>query len=204
MTSRLGRIIIVALAAICAAIAIVILADVWSGDRGRTPIVATNSAVGGSFSLIDSSGAAVTEKSWPGKYLLIYFGYTYCPDVCPTELAAMAGALDAIGPDADKIQPLFISVDPARDTPEVMAGYAPMFYPRLVGLTGTESQVAAAAAAFKVYYRKAEAEGASAYLMDHTSFIYLVAPDGSTAAVLPPKMTPEEMAERLKAVVDAA
>lgn len=202
--TRLGRIVIAFAAALCAAIAIIILADVWSGDRRET-LVVTGADVGGPFTLEGPTGAAVTEKSWPGKYLLIYFGYTYCPDVCPTELAAMGNALDKMGDGvADRVQPLFITVDPERDTPEVMSGYAPLFHPRMIGLTGSDAQIAAAAAAFKVIYRKREAQGSSPYLMDHSSFLYLVGPDGKAAAILPPQMTPEAIAEQVEAVMDGA
>ena len=134
--------------------------------------------IGGPFELVDQQGAPVTDKTFSGRYMLIYFGYGFCPDVCPTELANMAAALDALGSKSENIQPLFITVDPERDTPEFLADYVVNFHPRLIGLTGTPEQVKTAAKAYKVYYAKAGKPGEADYLMDHTSFVYLMGPDG--------------------------
>ena len=135
--------------------------------------------VGGPFSLIDQDGRRVSEKDFLGKYMLVFFGYTYCPDVCPTELQVMTAALDQMGPEADRIQPVFVSIDPARDTPQVLKAYVANFGPRLVGLTGTAEEVAAIARAYRVYYAKAANSGSGTdYLMDHSSIIYLMGPDG--------------------------
>jgi protein SCO1/2 len=142
--------------------------------------------VGGPFSLVDQDGRRVSEKSFLGKYMLVFFGYTYCPDVCPTELQVMTAALDQMGPAADRIQPVFVSIDPARDTPEVLKAYVANFGPRLMGLTGTDAEVAGIAKAYRVYYAKA-ANSASAtdYLMDHSSIIYLMGPDGRFVKHMP-------------------
>jgi protein SCO1/2 len=142
--------------------------------------------VGGPFSLLDQDGRRVTEKDFLGKYMLVFFGYTYCPDVCPTELQVMTAALDQMGPAADRIQPVFVSIDPARDTPEVLKAYVANFGPRLMGLTGTDAEVAGIAKAYRVYYAKA-ANSASAtdYLMDHSAIIYLMGPDGRFVKHMP-------------------
>src|ERR1700677_2364160 len=135
--------------------------------------------VGGPFSLIDGDGKPVTDQTWRGKYMLVYFGYTYCPDVCPTTLTSVAAALDKLGPKADQIQPLFITVDPKRDTPAVVKQYAAAFSPRLIGLTGTPEQIAAVAKEYRVYYAEHRTgPGPDDYSMDHCSVLYLMGPDG--------------------------
>ncbi|MFO1131659.1 MAG: SCO family protein [Hyphomicrobiales bacterium] len=142
--------------------------------------------VGGPFSLVDQDGRRVTEKDFLGKYMLVFFGYTYCPDVCPTELQVMTAALDQMGPAADRIQPVFVSVDPARDTPQVLKAYVGNFGPRLVGLTGTDAEVASIAKAYRAYYAKAaNSSSATDYLMDHSSIIYLMGPDGRFVKHMP-------------------
>jgi protein SCO1/2 len=135
--------------------------------------------VGGPFSLIDGDGKPVTDQTWRGKYMLVYFGYTYCPDVCPTTLTNVATALDKLGPKADEIQPLFITVDPKRDTPAVVKQYAAAFGPRIIGLTGTPQQIDVAAKAYRVYYAEHRTgPGPDDYSMDHSSVLYLMGPDG--------------------------
>jgi len=135
--------------------------------------------IGGPFELTDHNGKRVTDKDFLGKYLLIFFGFTYCPDVCPSELQVMSAALDQLGPEADNIQPIFISIDPARDTPELMKEYVANFHPRLVGLTGSEDDIAKVAAVYRVYYAKPKGkENDPDYLMDHSSILYFMGPDG--------------------------
>jgi protein SCO1/2 len=149
---------------------------------GSEPVALT---VGGPFSLIDGNGKPVTDQTWRGKYMLVYFGYTYCPDVCPTTLSAVADALDKLGPKADRLQPLFITVDPKRDTPEVVKQYAAAFGPRIIGLTGSTPQIAAAAKAYRVYYAEHRTgPGPDDYSMDHSSVLYLMGPDGRFIAPL--------------------
>ena len=109
-------------------------------------------SIGGPFELIDHTGQTVTEENFDDRYLLVYFGYAYCPDVCPTELLIMGQAVDELGDLSDEVQPLFITVDPARDTVAALAEYVPAFHPRLVGLTGSEAQIHDAAKAYRVYY----------------------------------------------------
>ncbi len=135
--------------------------------------------VGGPFSLIDGDGKPVTDQTWRGKYMLVYFGYTFCPDVCPTTLSNVADALDKMGPKADRLQPLFITVDPRRDIPAVVKQYAAAFSPRIIGLTGSAEQIAAAAKAYRVYYAEHRTgTGPDDYSMDHSSVLYLMGPDG--------------------------
>ena len=161
------------------------------------PILMT--VVGGPFQLEDGAGRKVTERSWPGKYLLIYFGYTHCPAVCPTTLANMTDALDRLGRNAGLVQPLFITVDPARDTPSVMARYTAMFSPSLTGLSGTAAQIAEAAAGYGIYYAPHRTgPGPNDYSMDHSSVVYLMAPDGHKAATIDAAGNGETMAASIE------
>ena len=160
-------------------------------------------ALGGPFSLQDHNGQRVTEGAFAGRLGLIYFGFTYCPDVCPTELGLMASALDLLGPDASRVLPVLITIDPARDTPAALADYVSRFHPALIGLTGTEEEIATAARAFRVYYRKIQPPGASDYLMDHSSFIYLVGPDGKVRQLFRPNTPPETIAAAIRGQIRA-
>ena len=147
----------------------------------------------GHFALKTPGNRDVTEASFPGKWLVIYFGYTLCPDVCPTALNAISAALTQLGPFADKIQPVFITVDPKRDTPPVIADYVKAFDPRMVGLTGSEAQSAAAAKAFHVYYQERNL-GNGEYAIDHSSFVYVVKPAGQVVQLLSGNMPAAAMA----------
>lgn len=155
-------------------------------------------ALGGSFSLEDHTRQRFTERAFAGKLGLIYFGFTYCPDVCPTELGVMAAALDLLGPEASRVLPALITIDPARDTPEALSDYVSRFHPALIGLTGTDEEIATAARAFRVYYRKVQPPGASEYLMDHSSFIYLVGPDARVRQLFRPNTPPETIAAAIR------
>lgn len=151
----------------------------YLANQPRGQISIGTALVGGPFTLTDQTGRKVTEKDFLGKYMLVFFGYTYCPDICPTELQVMSAALDSMGPKADAIQPVFISVDPGRDTPEVLKQYVANFHPRLVGLTGSPEEIASVAKAYRVYFSKVESNSApDAYLMDHSTIIYLMDPQG--------------------------
>lgn len=157
-------------------------------------------SVGGPFELVDHNGNVVTDKDFGDQYLLIFFGYTYCPDVCPTALSDMSVALDLLGEEkAEKLTPLFISVDPARDTPEHLAEYVSFFHPRTVGLTGTEEQVKKVAREYRVYYRlnEPQPEDPQDYLVDHTAIVYLMGPDGKLVTHFSHGTSPDAMAERL-------
>jgi protein SCO1 len=135
--------------------------------------------IGGAFSLVNGEGKRVTDADFRGRLMLVFFGYTHCPDVCPTELQNMAVALDKLGPDADKVAPIFISVDPQRDTPETVGAYVKNFSARIMGLTGSSSEVANAAKAYRVYFRKAGDDlTGDGYTVDHSAFVYLMDKDG--------------------------
>ncbi len=132
--------------------------------------------VGGSFTLTDHTGKLVTAADYSDKPMAIYFGYTFCPDVCPTTFADMIGWREELGADADKINYLFITVDPERDTQEAMAEYVSVFFPTLVGLRGTQEQLDEAIKAYRVYAKKSESEDYDNYVMDHTASVYLMKP----------------------------
>ena len=160
--------------------------------------------IGGPFSLTDGDGRAVTEADFRGKLALVFFGFTFCPDVCPTELQAVAQAMDLLGPQAGEVRPLFITVDPERDTPAKMKEYVALFHPAITGLTGTPAQVAQAARAWRVYYAKVTPPGASDYLMDHSAFTYLMGVDGALRAIFRPGVSAEELAAAIRANLSAA
>ena len=158
--------------------------------------------IGGPFALVDQDGDSRTDMDFRGRYMMIYFGYTFCPDVCPTALSDMIAAVDELGPLAERVQPVFITVDPARDTPETLKRYVPSFHPRLVGLSGSQAQITAAAKAYRVYYAKADDPAAGPdYLMDHSSIIYLMDPEGRYVTHFSHGTGPREIAERLRALV---
>jgi protein SCO1/2 len=144
----------------------------------RGPITTGEALVGGPFTLTSHTGERVSDESFRGKYMLLVFGFTYCPDVCPTELQVVSAALDEMGARAVDIQPLFVTIDPARDTPETLALYVKNFHPRLIGLTGTEEEIKNIASAYRVYYARAKGGSGADYLMDHSSIIYLMDRDG--------------------------
>jgi cytochrome oxidase Cu insertion factor (SCO1/SenC/PrrC family) len=169
----------------------------WHWDARQVQSSAGEALIGGPFTLTDQHGARVTEQDFAGRFMLVYFGYTFCPDVCPTSLTVMAAALDEL-PDAqaDQVVPILITVDPARDTVEQLAAYAPLFHPRLVALTGSEEEVREAARAYRVYYHVPEEDG-DAYLVDHSTFVYLMGPDGSYRTHFGIDAAPEAMAEAI-------
>jgi protein SCO1 len=134
--------------------------------------------IGGAFSLADGAGNRVTDSDFRGRLMLVFFGYAHCPDVCPTELQNMADVLDKLGPDAEKVAAIFISVDPKRDTPEAISNYVKNFSPAIIGLTGDQNEVANAARAYRVYYRKVGDSAGDSYTVDHSAFIYLMDREG--------------------------
>lgn len=146
---------------------------------GHGPISSGVALVGGPFELVSHQGERVTDKDFRGKYMLVSFGYTYCPDVCPTELQVLSAALDALGEKARNIQPIFITIDPERDTVAALAQYMPSFHPRYIGLTGSPEAIAKAARAYRVYYAKSANKSGEDYLMDHSSIIYLMDKEGT-------------------------
>lgn len=155
-------------------------------------------AVGGPFSLVDHTGKRVTEQDFRGRFMVIFFGFTYCPDVCPTGLQVMTAALERLGPRAEKITPVLITVDPERDTPDQLAPYVRSFHPRLVGLTGTPAEIEAVAKAYRVYYKRVpDPKSTAGYTLDHSAIIYVMGPDGAFRTHFTYAVTPEAMAERL-------
>jgi protein SCO1/2 len=151
-------------------------------------------ALGGPFTLVDHTGRTVTDRDFAGRPMLLYFGFTYCPDVCPTELGTIAAALDAMGPAGERVTPVLVTIDPERDTPAALADYVSRFHPRMIGLTGSAEQIAQAARAYRVYYAKVRPRDSTDYLMDHSSFIYFVGPDGRVRSLFRPETTPEAIA----------
>jgi protein SCO1/2 len=153
--------------------------------------------VGGHFALSTPDGRRVTDESFRGKWMLVYFGYTSCPDVCPTTLSSMAQALQKLGPLADKVQPLFITVDPERDTPKIVGEYVKDFDPRFVGLVGSPQEIAAAAHDFHVYYVVRQL-GNNEYVIDHSSFIYVLDPNGTFVRLLTGDLPGHQLADALR------
>ena len=155
------------------------------------------SAIGGPFRLTDQNGKTVTDADLKGKWSLVYFGYTHCPDACPTALNDISIALEDLGTKRDAVRPVFITVDPERDTPEALKAYVTSFDAPILALTGTPEQVAQAAKGYRVYYAK-HPEAGGDYSMDHSSVIYVMDPEGRFTASFTHQSTPEEIAERLK------
>ena len=165
----------VALAVLAGGAAFLLGLGPFSGQLQRVAQGQGEALIGGPCRLVDQTGQEVTEADFAGRKMLIYFGYTYCPDVCPLGLAKIAAAYDRLSPaEQAELVPVFITVDPERDTVEAVADYVDLFHPALVGLTGSPEAVAAAASAYRVYYRKAESESMNDYLVDHSSFTYLM------------------------------
>jgi len=154
--------------------------------------------IGGPFTLTNQDGKPASDTQFRGKYLLIYFGYTYCPDLCPTGLQSISRALDNLGPQADKVQPLFITIDPDRDTPAAMKEYISSFHPKIIGLTGTPQQIASVAKEFQVYYAKGEKVDEHDYIMDHSSLIYLMDPDGKFVTTFDEEVDPKTIVKTLQ------
>ncbi|WP_260597229.1 SCO family protein [Sphingomonas endolithica] len=156
--------------------------------------------IGGPFALTDQNGASVTDRSLAGKYRIMYFGYTFCPDVCPVDVQNLAAGLRAFEQQdaaaAAKVVPVFVSIDPARDTPAVLKQFVGHFHPRMIGLTGTPQAIAAIAKEYAVYYKKGESSPGG-YMMDHSRVAYLMSPEGKPIALLPQEGTPQAIATEL-------
>lgn len=159
--------------------------------------------IGGPFTLVNQDGETVTDAEVITRPTLVYFGYTYCPDVCPVDVAVMAQAASILEESGAPVNTAFISIDPTRDTPEVVGDFTELMHPDMIGLTGSEEQVAAAAKAYKVYYQKAGDDDPEYYLMDHSAFIYLMAPKEGFLQVYRRGETPEGIAENVGCFVDA-
>lgn len=155
------------------------------------------SAIGGPFRLVDQDGRRVTEADFRGRPFLVFFGFTHCPDICPTALFEMSEVLRRLGPDAEKTAVLFVSVDPERDTPEKLKEYLSSFHPRIVGLTGSPQEIADVEKAYRVYAKKVPLEGGG-YTMDHSAIVYLMDKDGRFVAPFNLKRTADEAAADLR------
>ena len=156
--------------------------------------------IGGPFTLIDHTGRQVTDSDFKGKFMLIFFGYTYCPDICPTTLTEISDAVNMLGDQQEDVVPVFVTVDPERDTTEHLGEYVTFFHPRLVGLTGSLEQIADVARAYKIYFRKGEIpdDDPGGYLVDHSSIAYLIGRDGDFVTHFSHGTTPEDMARRIR------
>ncbi|PWE33473.1 SCO family protein [Maritimibacter sp. 55A14] len=165
--------------------------------------VAGSDQIGGPFELVNTEGETVTEKDVFTKPSLVYFGYTYCPDVCPLDNARNAGAVDALTGRGYDVQPVFITVDPKRDTPEVMKDFTGYLHPKMVGLTGTPDQTRAAALAYRVYFKLNDQEDDEFYLVDHTTYTYLVLPGHGFVEFFRREATPEQIADTVACYIDA-
>ncbi len=177
--------------------------------------IADGISIGGDFTLTDHTGKIVTQENFKGEFLLIYFGYTFCPDVCPTELQRMSEVLRKLGTAADRVRPVFITIDPARDTAKVLAEYVGNFHPRMVGLTGTAAQIKAVAKAYGVSFGKSwatetgkkppgmsPAQAEKEYFMSHTSFVYLMGDDGRVRDIFRADVKDENMVKRILAALE--
>ena len=194
MTDRTTRPLVI-IAAFAGSLAAGLLVVLWLTGGFRN--VAAPASIGGSFQLTDQSGQTVTEQSLKGKPTLIFFGFTHCPDICPTSLFEMSEVLRAMGKDADRINTYFVSVDPERDTAAIMKDYLTSFDPHLKGLTGAPDAVAKVISGYRVYAKKVPTKDGD-YTMDHTALIYLMDKDGNFVAPFNIKRKPEEAATDLK------
>lgn len=154
--------------------------------------------VGGPFELTAHTGQRVRDTDYRGKLMLVYFGFTYCPDICPAGLQVITAALDKLKKKADRVAPLFITIDPERDSPAQLKSYVASFHPNVMGLTGSAEDISSVAKAYRVYYRKAQSSDLSDYTMDHTSFMYLMDGNGEFITHFPHAVTPDKLAERLE------
>jgi len=202
--SRLGEIKIKRLFFYSAfAAAVLVAAMLVRSYMDKPSATASAPPIGGAFNLTDHNGKAVTDADFRGRYMLVFFGYTYCPDICPTAMQTISDAMDMLGDKAADIVPLFISIDPKRDTPESLKLFVGSFHPNIIGLTGTPDQVAAAAKSYVVYYAEVAAEGGGPddYLMNHSSITYLMGPDGRFITHFSHGIPPKDMADRLGRMV---
>jgi len=184
------------------AFAVMLLAACQQGERAAEAPPLAGAKIGGAFTLVNQEGRTVTERDFAGRYRIMYFGYTFCPDVCPTDAAAIGQALktlDASDPAlARRIVPIFVTVDPQRDTPQVLKSFVAAFHPRMVGLTGTPAQIAAVTKAFAIFAGKGATQPGGGYLVNHSRTTYLMSPDGKPLALLPSDQGPQAVAEEIK------
>ena len=197
-TSTVG-LTIAALVAVAAAIGWAV--SLWI-PGGATEVTEEGPSITSDFELVDQAGRTVRAEDLNGKWQLVFFGFTFCPDICPTTLTNVTAALEELGPVAEKLQPLLITVDPERDTPEVLKDYLTSFDPRILGLTGTPEQVQQALRSFRVYVSQRPLEEGG-YTVDHSTFIYLMDPEGAYARHFSAQSPVEELVEEIRTAVDA-
>jgi len=175
-------------------------AMILNTDMHENRVVTSGKAlIGGPFELVGKDGNTVTDKDFRGRYMLVFFGFTHCPDICPAELQVMSAALDDHGADAKRVVPVFITVDPERDTPDVVSAYVKNFGPNFVGLTGSPEQIAKVAKEYRVTYQKFQDESTGDnYSVDHSALVYLMGPDGEFVTHIPYGTPPDKMAETLR------
>jgi cytochrome oxidase Cu insertion factor (SCO1/SenC/PrrC family) len=154
--------------------------------------------IGGAFALTDQNGTRRTDTDFRGKLMLVYFGFTFCPDICPTDLLQMTLAVEQLGQAGEMVQPIFITLDPERDTPNHLKEYMSLFHPRFIGLSGDALAIATAARAFRVYFKKIERDDKSGYTVDHSAFIYLIDRNGAYLGFFPPGTSAERLAEGIR------
>jgi len=196
MSPQTMRIVLISLAFLTGLVSVFAVILILSG-RTPAPVVATASAIGGPFALTDHRGQPITDADLKGKPFLVFFGFTHCPDICPTTLFEVSEVLRALGPDADRTRALFVTVDPERDTAETLKDYLSSFDPRLTGVTGSREEVDRMLKTYRVYYKKVPTEGGD-YTMDHTALVYLMDKDGRFVAPFRLNRRPEEAAADLR------
>ncbi len=166
--------------------------------RLMNELMSGNAQVGGPFTLTDQFGKKRSLADFRGKSVLLYFGYTFCPDVCPTDLLQISNLIKSLGKDGDSVQPIFITLDPQRDTQHLLRRYVASFHPRFVALRGTEAEVRRIATAYKVFFEKVKSPHSSTYFIDHAVFIFLLDQEGKYVAFFPPGTTTERMAVMMR------
>lgn len=196
MNPRAVRLMLV-LAAFLAGLVLCFAVVLLVTGRGTTPLANAPAAVGGPFKLIDQNGKPITDQDLKGRPFLVFFGFTHCPEVCPTALFDISEVLNKLGPDAEKVNALFITVDPERDTPEKLKEYLTSFNPRLIGVGGDAEALAAVAKAYRVYYKKVPLKDGD-YTMDHTAIVYLMDKNGQFVAPFSLRRRPEDAAADLR------
>jgi cytochrome oxidase Cu insertion factor (SCO1/SenC/PrrC family) len=175
-----------------------------SSPAGDAVTVPAGVSIGGPFKLTNNQDHAVTDADYRGRWMLVFFGYSNCPDDCPLTLQKMATTLKDLGPLADRVAPLFITVDPAHDTPSRLTSYLENFDVRIIGLTGSDEQIAAVAKAYRVYYSPDQNEQSGADLINHSTFLYLMNPNGKLAALFPQDVTADKLTAALRARLSAS
>lgn len=195
MTSRTSHVLLVLVAFVAG---LVIFSAAIFMIAGKTPVqTAAPSAIGGPFRLVDHTGQTVTDADLKGRPFLVFFGFTHCPDICPTTLFEVSEILSKLGKDADRVNALFVTVDPERDTQEKLKDYLSSFHPRLRGLTGEPAAIAAMEKTYRVYSKKVPLDGGG-YTMDHTALVYLMDKEGRFVAPFNMKRRPEDAAAELR------